>query len=897
MAIGSGNNIRSRIFLINNLFSWELFQKWKKPACIGRSTEFIDPAHELDLRKNYQNFRILEPETNKYRMRTTSYLLLLVILAAFGCTNAQQITQTPPPPPPTVSQDPLEAKVKGMTEYPGYFTFYWEEKSGKVYLLIDKFDEEFLYVNSLTAGIGSNDLGLDRGQLGGSRVVKFIRSGPKVMMIQPNQDYRAVSEDEFEKRSVEEAFAQSILWGAKVEAEKDGKVLVDMSPFLLRDAHNVSGRLQRSKQGSYRLDANRSAIYMPKTKNFPKNSEFESLLTFAGQAQGSQIRSVVPSSDAVTVRQHHSFVELPDDQYKPRVFDPRSGFNAIDYQDYATPIEASLVKRFIRRHRLEKKNPSAAISEAVEPIVYYVDRGAPEPIRSALIEGAAWWNQAFEATGYSNAFQVKVMPADADPMDVRYNLIQWVHRSTRGWSYGASVSDPRTGEIIKGHVSLGSLRVRQDFLIAQGLVKAYEEGKEPNPVMLEMALARLRQLSAHEVGHTIGLMHNFAASVDGRASVMDYPHPLIQLNENGELDFSKSYDVGIGIFDKRTVLFGYQDFPEGADEAAELAKIIEETYGKLRLNYISDQDARPRGGAHPLAHLWDNGSNAPAELKRMLDLRAYALQNFGLHNIPEGEAMARLEDVLVPIYFSHRYQVEAAAKVLGGMQYSYAVKGGSQEPVQMISAAEQNAALDALLLSLSAENLAISENILAIIPPRPVGYPRGREHFKIKTGFTLDPLSAAEAAANHSLSFLLDAQRASRLVEFSARNGEFPGLGEVLDKVIDATWKTKSISSYHAEIGRLVQSRTLQHLMDLGKQSRATPQVRALVALKLMQLKTWIEQQSKTKLDESTLAHYYMSLQLIAAYQEDPDGWKALPVVQMPDGSPIGMGCEVWGEE
>ncbi|MEM8891372.1 MAG: zinc-dependent metalloprotease, partial [Bacteroidota bacterium] len=592
-----------------------------------------------------------------------------------------------------------------------------------------------------------------------------------------------------------------------------------------------------------------------------------------------------------------SFVELPDDKYTPRKFDPRSSFNAIRYQDYATPINAPLVKQFIRRHRLEKKNPKAAISEAVEPIVYYVDRGAPEPIRSALIEGAQWWNQAFEAAGYDNAFQVKVMPEGADPMDVRYNLIQWVHRSTRGWSYGASVSDPRTGEIIKGHVSLGSLRVRQDFMITQGLVKAYEEGKPVSPEMLKLALARLRQLSAHEVGHTIGLMHNFAASVDGRASVMDYPHPLVLMDENGNFDFSKSYDVGIGAFDKRSVLWGYQDFPEGTDEAAELNKILSVTYGAMKLNFISDQDARPRGGAHPLAHLWDNGKRASEELDRMLVMRKQAMSNFGEHNIPEGEAMAMLEDVLVPLYFSHRYQVEATAKVLGGMYYTYAVRGGEQVPVRMISAATQKAAFNSLINTLRPENLEIPEDILQLIPPRPSGYPRGREHFKIKTGFTLDPLGAAEAAANHTLAFMLDAQRANRLVEFAARDQSYPAYDEIIDDLISGLWKMETKSSYHEEILRLVQSRSLQHMMVLGRQENATPQVRAIINYKLMGLAEWLENRLDNLNDGGQAAHYYMSIQLIEAYLDDPEEWEALPVVRMPDGSPIGMDCQKWGED
>ncbi|MEO1214873.1 MAG: zinc-dependent metalloprotease [Bacteroidota bacterium] len=826
-------------------------------------------------------------------MRTTLVLSLWITALFIGCTTAQQVSQSPSPSN-TPQKDPFTAKTENLKAFEGYFDFFYDEKSGKIMLSIDRFDQEFLYVNSLTAGVGSNDIGLDRGQLGNTRVVKFIRSGPKVMLIQPNQRYRAVTNNADEKRSVEEAFAQSVIWGARVEAEKEGKVLVDLTPFLLRDSHNLSGRLQRGRQGSYRLDANRSAIYLPFTKNFPKNSEFEALLTFTGNPQGSQIRSVVPSAEAVTVRMHHSFVELPDGNYKPRKFDPRSSFNAIRYQDYATPIDAPLVKQFIRRHRLEKKNPSAAISEAVEPIVYYVDRGAPEPIRSALIEGAKWWNQAFEAAGYDNAFQVKVMPEGADPMDVRYNLIQWVHRSTRGWSYGASVSDPRTGEIIKGHVSLGSLRVRQDFLITQGLVKAYEAGKPVSPEMLKLALARLRQLSAHEVGHTIGLMHNFAASVDGRSSVMDYPHPLILMDENGNLDFSKSYDVGIGAFDKRSVLWGYQDFPEGTDEEAELQKILGVTYGAMKLNFISDQDARPKGGAHPLAHLWDNGKRASEELDRMLILRKKAMSNFGEHNIAEGEAMAMLEDVLVPLYFSHRYQVEATAKVLGGVFYSYAVRGGDQVPVRMISAATQKAAFNSLINTLKPENLEIPENILQMIPPRPVGYPRGREHFKIKTGFTLDPLAAAEAASNHTLAFMLDAQRANRLVEFAARDQSYPGYDEIIDELISSLWKMETKSSYHEEILRLVQSRSLQHMMVLGRQENATPQVRAIINYKLNELADWLDNRMDNVSNGGQRAHYYMSMQLIEAYLDDPEEWEALPVIAMPDGSPIGMDCQMW---
>ena len=278
----------------------------------------------------------------------------------------------------------------------------------------------------------------------------------------------------------------------------------------------------------------------------------------------------------------------------------------MSYADYATPIQDPLVKRFIIRHRLRKKDPTAPLSDPVQPIVYYVDRGAPEPIRSALIEGASWWSQAFVAAGYKNAFQVKELPEGVDPMDVRYNVIEWVHRSTRGWSYGTSIIDPRTGEIIKGHVSLGSLRVRQDFLIAQGLVEAYANGATPDPRLLELSLARLRQLAAHEVGHTLGLQHNFAASTQNRASVMDYPPPLVSIDSKGNIDLSQAYATGIGAWDKRTILYGYREFPNGTDEAAGLASILQENIAQ-GLRYLTDADARPPGSANPFAHLWDSG--------------------------------------------------------------------------------------------------------------------------------------------------------------------------------------------------------------------------------------------------------------------------------------------------
>ena len=606
-------------------------------------------------------------------------LLTLLLLATLSVSFSQSITDF----------------TSSMKKFEGYFTYYYDPGAGRVFLEVANVDQEFLYMNALTAGIGSNDIGLDRGQLGGQRVVKFEKYGPKLLMVQPNLDYRAISDNQDEVNSVAEAFAQSVIGGFDIVLSNESTHLIDITDFLLRDSHNVSGRLRRSDQGNYSIDKKRSVIYDKGLFNFPKNSEFEALLTFSGEPKGGWIRSVTPTSNSVAVRTHHSFIELPDANYTPRKFDPRSGFGSMSYQDYATPIEDPLVKRFIPRHRLEKKDPNSTSSEAVEPIIYYVDRGAPEPIRSALIEGARWWNQAFEAAGFENAFQVKVMPEGAHNLDVRYNVIQWVHRSTRGWSYGSSIRDPRTGEIIKGHVSLGSLRVRQDFLIATGLLQPYENGNEESDEMTKMALARLRQLSAHEVGHTIGIAHNFAASTNNRASVMDYPHPYVKMDDAGNIDLSEAYDDKIGAWDKVTIAYGYSDFPEG-ENTEKLNGILNDAFSS-GLKYITDQDARPTSGAHPGAHLWDNGENPADELDRMMKIRRKVLDNFSEKAIREGMPMSSIEEALVPMYLFHRYQVDATSKLIGGLEYTYAVKGDGQVVRSLISAGNQMQALNALL--------------------------------------------------------------------------------------------------------------------------------------------------------------------------------------------------------
>ncbi|MBN2335998.1 zinc-dependent metalloprotease [Candidatus Bathyarchaeota archaeon] len=772
-----------------------------------------------------------------------------------------------------------------MARHEGYITFYWDEREGKVWLELDSFNEELLYVNGLTAGVGSNDIGLDRNQLGERAVVKFQRVGPKVLLTQVNYGFRALSSDPYEVRAVEDAFARSVQWGFKVEAEEGGRVLVDATGFLLRDAKDVVGRLKEKEQGEYTLDESRSAVYLPRTRNFPKNTEFEATLTYVGKNPGDWVKSVAPDPAAVTVRQHHSFIELPDEGYKPRKYDPRASYFGIKYMDYACPVDEDIEKRFICRHRLKKKDPKAETSKPVEPIVYYVDRAIPEPIRSAVIEGASWWNLAYEAAGYRDAFRVELLPEGADPMDIRYNMINWVHRSTRGWSYGSAVTDPRTGEIIKGHVSLGSLRIRQDFLIAQGLVGDYDEDSPDSTRMMEMALARIRQLSVHEVGHTLGLGHNYCTHVNDRASVMDYPAPLARLDEKGEIDISDAYETGVGEWDKVSITYGYQDYPEDVDEAAELEKTLTDAFRRSLL-FAPSQDAGP-SSAHPYAASWVNGRDPVDELERILAVREVALRGFTERRIKVGEPMARLEEVLVPLYLFHRYQVDSAASVVGGLYYNYTLRGDIQSNPSIVPGDEQRRALKALVKTIQPETLIVPEEILGILPPRPQGYPQTRDLFPGYTGYPFDPLGAAEAAANLTLERLLHPERAQRLVEYGARRGDAPGLHEVIDSLVEATWKSSHGDGYQAEVQRVVDNVLLYNLMKLAMNEEASASVRGMASLKLVELGAWLEEKGKTMKDAVQKAHLLYAAGQIRLFRENPGQVKLTKPLEAPMGPPI----------
>jgi hypothetical protein len=795
-----------------------------------------------------------------------------------------------------------------MKHIDGLLPLDWDAKAGKLYLEIPHLDPagnspDLLYTHSLPYGTGSNDLGLDRGQISDGEIVRFERTGPKVLLIEPNQRFRSSATDLAEQLTVRQSFPESVLFGFKVEAEDpNGAVLIDATDFFLRDAHSVAEALTTTKQGAYKVDLTRSTIALDATKAFPKNTEVEAILTFTtdGPAHGEFVRDVTPDPRALTVREHQSFVELPGPGFTPRRFDPRAGYFPTSYRDYNAPLGNPLDQQFIVRHRLIKKDPACNTAcEAVAPIQYYVDRGAPEPIRSALLEGARWWDQAFQAAGWAkDTFRVDPLPADVDPMDIRYNIIQWVHRYTRGWSYGSAVVDPRTGEIIKGNVTLGSLRSRQDYLIAEALLSPYMDGKPLPPAtdpMLQMVLARTRQLAAHETGHTLGLAHNFAASAYGPTepngtSVMDYPHPWITLDKNGVPDLSHAYAVNIGDWDKVAIDYGYREFDskkQPTEDPAALNAILEASQ-KRGLVYITDEDARPLGSAHPHAHLWDNGPDPADELNRILTIRTAALQRFGENAIKPGAPLAQLEDTLVPLYLLERYQTEAASKEIGGLDYRYNLRGDGQPNPEIVAPADQKKALAAVLKTLSPATLTLPESILQILPPRPPGLPRTRESFPSQTGLTFDPIAAAETSADLTLALLFNPERASRLIEYHMRVPESPSLRSVLEAVSKTVAeRPEGGHTMSSEVERAVEFRALEATLALAVNPAASSQARAIARSHITDVLK--EFTSAPPLQDTAEAiHRSALIDRINEFERDPAKFIPAKPIEAPPGMPIG---------
>ncbi len=797
------------------------------------------------------------------------YLATLVLLAASAFSHAQIL--------PTIEDTVANAELMG-----GYFDLYWDASTGKMYWEIDELDVEFLYQVSMASGLGSNPVGIDRGQLRGTYVLSPKRIGPRILLMQPNYRYRASSDNELERQAVEDSFAPSVLWGFDIVAETGARALIDATDFFLRDARNVTGAISGRDQGDFSLDKSRSAFYLNNTKAYPENVEVESMLTFTSSNPGRLVNGVAATGGSVTLRQHHSLVKLPGDDFAVRYADPRIGTNGPTIQDYSTAIDEDLQVRLVARHRLQKKDPNAAISEPVEPIIYYVDSGTPEPIKSALIEGASWWNDAYEAAGFINAFQVMELPAGADAQDVRYNMIHWTHRRTRGYSYGGSVTDPRTGEIIKGNVNLGSLRLRQDYLHGQGLVPGFEylsSVSDGNSASVDMALDRVRQLSAHEVGHTLGFPHNYLASSYGRESVMDYPAPLIEISDNGEIDLSNAYLQRIGEYDKLSVRYAYEQFPPGANEEAELESIVQESIDRGLL-FMAHNNNNFVGAGHQFASVWDNGDNLVDQLKHEFEVRRIGMENFSPDLIREGEPYSNLEYVLLPLYMHHRFQLNSAAQSIGGANYRNAVRGDGQTPFTIIDGDEQRDALNTVLSTLSVDFLKLPENVLDLLPPAAYRHNQG-ESFPGRAGLLFDALGAAEASANLSVQQLMHPARMARLVTYGSM-GDYPDLEEVVDSLIEQTWGAETPEDeYGQRVLSVVQRVAVDEMITQASNTGSSGEVRSVLASRLNELANQLED------ERNPSAHQEGVAADIRRWQQRAENALPEPALQMPAGDPI----------
>ena len=800
---------------------------------------------------------------------------------------------------PTISD-----RTAGMERIEGFFNLYWDASTGSLFWEISELDQEFLYQISMGSGLGSNPIGIDRGQLRGTHILRAQRVGPRILLVEPNYQYVAQSPNETEVQAVRDAFAPSVHWGFDLVAETDGRVLVNATQFFLRDARGVVDQIAARGQGNFSLDASRSVIHMPAVASFPENTEVEAMLTFTSRNPGRLVNGVAASGNAITLRQHHSFIQLPGPGYETRIADPRVGVNGPTLYDYATPIDEDRTIRLAARHRLQRTDPSADRSTAVEPIIYYVDPGTPEPILSALVDGAAWWNQAFEAAGYVDAFQVEVLPAGIDPQDIRYNMIHWTHRRTRGYSYGNTVTDPRTGEIIRGVVNLGSLRLRQDYLHAQGMVPPFPTGISqqeqdpelgefadaptydylaqvaPNSDAVEMALDRVRQLSAHEVGHTIGFPHNYMASAYGRESVMDYPAPYADVDSNGDIDLSNAYVQRIGKYDELTVDWLYRDFPDGVDKVSALRAIADQGVSD-GLIYMGHTNNNFIGAAHQYASVWDNGSNLVDHLKLELRIRNIGLQRFSTDVIRAGEPLSDLEYVLLPLYMHHRFQLRAAIQSLGGADYRYALKGDGQTPFTIIDGEEQRDALETVLSTLGVDFLALSDEIISMIPPPAFRHAEG-EVFDGYTEQIFDPLAAAEASAAFTVGEILHPQRMARLVLYGGM-GDYPNLEEVIDRLIQVTWKANpGANEYHQRILHAVQRTVIDQMMQQAAMEGNAPDVRAILADRLETMAQGLEAK------DDTSPHERLAVADIRRWQSRIDNTTPGPSLQLPAGDPIG---------
>lgn len=701
----------------------------------------------------------------------------------------------------------------------------------------------FLYTTHVRSGLGSTDIRFDRGMMGRTQVLAFRRIGKKVAVIFENPRFRAEGGSPEEQNGVKTSFAFVTAAMLDIAGTKpDGSLVVDLAPFISSDVMNVAGMINGGEAGGFpegtqiatgtgfKLVADASAADPASVKVFPDNVEMDALMTFQGDKPGPEIGDISPDPRRVSVTIHHSFIRLPGPGFVPRKFDIRTGTIPTQVYDFKKPLGGELVYQLANRFRLEKIDPTAARSKVKKPIIFYIDNAAPEPVRSALLKGVGWWSQAFDAAGFIDGFQAKILPAGADPMDIRYNIVHWSNRLTRSWSYGEEVVDPRTGEILRGGVVLGGDRARQDTLIFEGLAGVADENSGGANDPVRVTLARMSQLGAHEVGHAIGYMHNFAGSTQDRTSVMEYPGPRIKLTPDGKIDLSDAYAVGIGSWDKFEVDWLYGQAAPGEDPEVLAGKKVD-TMVAAGTRFITDIDSRADNTPTPWASMWDDGPDPVAELPRLMKVRATALSGFGEAVLHPGEPLANLRRKFVPVWLLHRYQVVAASKSIGGMDYSYKVAGDGHALPAPVANDRQEMALSNILACLDAKTLTVPKPLVEMMSAGING--RESRAFDVEVFDTagssvFDGLAATDAAVQLTLGPLLEPLRLTRVYEQHARDASLLGVEELVDKLLAAT-----IGQAHDAVGRRIAYRTLVMLAQAAGSRQTSPDVAAIITDRL----------------------------------------------------------------
>jgi len=833
-------------------------------------------------------------------MRAARWTSAAAIAIAAACTHSTPAQAPTPSRPPAQSpnaqpspsgqggQAPpiatsIASRTGGMERRAGLIPLYLDDRQGKLFLEIPRDSMRVLAFFLQSTGLGSNPIGIDRGANGPDQVARFDRNGDRVLVVFENWNYRGNSQREPGlATTIAESFPASTVAALPLLAVEDGKLLVDATDFVYRDWLDVSGTLSRTNEGTYTLARDRSSIDRGYTKAFPENTEIDVALTFATQGRpGETVSSIVPDGRAFTLRQHISFVQLPDAGYRPRTLDPRVGFFGITFKDYAQPIQGSLEQRWISRHRLERVNPNDPNSAFRKPIVYYIDPGIPEPLRSATVEGARFWEEAFNQAGLRGGFHVEMLPADADPMDARYNAVMWVNRNERGWSFGGSQGDPRTGEIVKGVAHMDSHRNRTDYNIYAALV-----GAAPAAADTAFVLARVRQVTAHEIGHTIGMAHNYIASTYERGSVMDYPAPRVRLDAAGQIDLRAAYDRGPGAYDVWAVRWAYGTFP-AATERDSLEAIVREGLRKGYL-FLSDADARPEFASDPRVNLWDDAATELEFLKAQTDVRRVAMRRFGVANLRAGEPVSLLQERFAPLYFFHRFAINGATKAIGGLEYSNAVAGDGQQASRAVSAARQRQALSSLIDALQPAELAIPDTVLTLLAPRPFSYSGSVELFGTRTRPAFDELGAARTLAQMIVDGILQRERAARLVQ-QASSGDRPlTLAQTIDALVTGTWGgAVPASSKLAALKRVAQRAVTDRLLLLAADSGAAPEVRAMAQYKVTELAARAKSQARTGSVEQQ-AHFASIAADLTRWIERRELPALSPPLRPPPGDPFG---------